>query len=237
MNDKHQIIIEKHFSETGVVCAMCYRDSVVLDNIEFEDFKVLCTANFESCSLRNPTKVIAVSGGAVNALEAFCKEGRNKYYDHVDFVVIADTCRDKLDFQEDKFHKLVFDAEVLLRYRNLGDNTLLYHAFDNIVGDNTRHVIFVHTFGSTPPDVYLQYLKEKGITITLLATKPYQFEGTIKRERVEKQLMQSKKRTDHLVIIDAEDVRKAHTEMTLFDAFPLLDKVIGDKIESILSKE
>jgi hypothetical protein len=142
-----------------------------------------------------------------------------------------------LDFQEDKFHKLVFDAEVLLRYRNLGDNTLLYHAFDNIVGDNTRHVIFVHTFGSTPPDVYLQYLKEKGITVTLVATKPYLFEGTIKRERVEQQLIQSKKHTDHLVVIDAEDVRKAHTEMTPFDAYPLLDKVIGDKIESILSKE
>ena len=237
MNDKHQIIIEKHFSETGVVCAMCYRDSVVLDNIELEDFKVFGTTNFEFGTLCNPTKVIAVSGGAVNALEAFCKEGRNKYYDHVDFVVIADTCRDKLDFQEDKFHKLVFDAEVLLRYRNMGDNTLLYHAFDNIVGENTRHVIFVHTFGSTPPDVYLQYLKEKGITITLLATKPYLFEGTIKRERVEKQLMQSKKRTDHLVIIDAEDVRKTHPKMFIFDAFSHLDKAVGEKIESILSKE
>lgn len=237
MKNNHQIITKKYFSETGVVCAMCYRDSVVLDNIEFEDFKVLCTANFESCSLRNPIKVIAVSGGAVNAMEAFCKEGRNKYYDHVDFVVIADTCRDKLDFQEDKFHKLVFDAEVLLRYRNLGDNTLLYHAFDNIVGDNTRHVIFVHTFGSTPPDVYLQYLKEKGITVTLVATKPYLFEDMKKRERVEKQLMQSKKLTDHLVVIDAEDVRKTYPKMFIFDAFSQLDKAVGEKIEAILSKQ
>ena len=86
MKNNHQIITKKYFSETGVVCAMCYRDSVVLDNTEFEDFKVLCTANFESCSLRNPTKVIAVSGGAVNALEAFCKEGKNMYYDNVNFV-------------------------------------------------------------------------------------------------------------------------------------------------------
>ncbi|MBR5003514.1 MAG: hypothetical protein IKY13_08420, partial [Bacteroidaceae bacterium] len=67
--------------------------------------------------------------------------------------------------------------------------------------------------------------------------KPYQFEGTIKRERVEKQLMQSKKHTDHLVIIDAEEVRKAHPEITFFDAYPLLDKAMGEKIESILSKE
>ncbi|MBQ6938953.1 MAG: hypothetical protein IJN35_03805 [Muribaculaceae bacterium] len=237
MKNNHQIITKKYFSETGVVCAMCYRDSVVLDNTEFEDFKVLCTANFESCSLRNTTKVIAVSGGAVNALEAFCKEGKNMYYDNVNFVAITHTYRDKLEFQENNIHKLVFDAEVLLSYRNMGDNTLLYHAFDNIVGDNTRHVIFVHTFGSTPPDVYLQYLKEKGITITLLATKPYLFEGTIKRERVEKQLMQSKKHTDHLVIIDAEEVRKAHTEMFIFDAFSQLDKAVGEKIESILSKE
>ena len=73
--------------------------------------------------------------------------------------------------------------------------------------------------------------------ITLLATKPYLFEGTIKRERVEKQLMQSKKHTDHLVIIDAEEVRKAHTEMFIFDAFSQLDKAVGEKIESILSKE
>ena len=236
MKNNHQIITKKYFSETGVACAMCYQDSVVLDNTEFEDFKVLCTANFESCSLRNPTKVIAVSGGAVNALEAFCKEGKNKYYDNVDFVAITDTNHYKPDFRSDKYHRLAFNAEELLGYRNLGDNTLLHYALDYIVGNDTRHVVFVHTFGSTPPDVYLQHLKGKGITITLLATKPYQLEGTIKRERVEKQLMQSKTHTDHLVIIDAENVRKAHPEMTLFDAFPLLDKVIGDKIEAILGK-
>lgn len=237
MNDNHQIIIEKHFSETGVVCAMCYRDSVVLDNIEFEDFKVFGTTNFEFGTLCNPTKVIAVSGGAVNALEAFCKEGRNKYYDHVDFVVIADTCHDKLDFQEDKFHKLVFDAEEVLRYRKMCDNTHIQNALDYVVGNDTQHVIFVHTFGSTPPDAYLQYLKEKGITITLLASKPYLFEGTIKRERVEKQLMQSKKHTDHLVVIDAEDVRKTYPKMFIFDAFSQLDKAAGEKIEAILSKQ
>ena len=192
-------------------------------------------SNFKPYSLKKPTKVIAVSCGAINALEAFCKEGKNKCYDNVDFVAITDTYRDKPDFQEDNIHKLVFNAEQMLRYRNIGDNTLLYYALDNIVGENTRHVIFIHTFGSTPPDAYLQYLKEKGITITLLATKPYQFEGTIKRERVEKQLMQSKKHTDHLVIIDAEEVRKAHPEMTFFDAFPLLDNAIGEKIEAILN--
>lgn len=74
MNDKHQIILEKHFSETVVVCAMCYRDNVVLNDIEFEDFKVFGTTNFEFGTLCNHTKVIAVSGGAVNALEAFCKK-------------------------------------------------------------------------------------------------------------------------------------------------------------------
>ena len=192
-------------------------------------------SNFKPYSLKKPTKVIAVSCGAINALEAFCKEGKNKCYDNVDFVAITDTYRDKPDFQEDNLHKLVFDAEEMLRYRNMGDNTLLYYALDNIVGENTRHVIFVHTFGSTPPDAYMQYLKEKGISITLLATKPYQFEGTIKRERVEKQLMQSKKHTDHLVIIDAEEVRKAHPDITFFDAFSLLDKVIGKNIETILN--
>jgi len=192
-------------------------------------------SNFEPYSLDKPLKVIAVSDGAVNALEAFCKEGKNKYYDNVDFVAITDTHRDKPDFHADKCHELVFDAEEMLRYRNMGDNTLLYYALDNIVGENTRHVIFIHTFGSTPPDAYLQYLKEKGITITLLATKPYQFEGTIKRERVEQQLIQSKKHTDHLVIIDAEEVRKAHHEITFFDAFSLLDKVIGKNIETILN--
>ena len=170
-------------------------------------------------------------------MEAFCKEGKNKYYDNVDFVAITDTYRDKPDFQEDNLHTLVFNVKEMLRYRKMGDNTLLYYALDNVVGNVTRHVIFVHTFGSTPPDAYLQYLKEKGISITLLATKPYQFEGTIKRERVEKQLMQSKKHTDHLVIIDAEEVRKAHPEITFFDAYPLLDKAMGEKIESILSKE
>lgn len=237
MNDNHQIITKRYYSETGVVYAIGYRNSVVLDDTEFEDFKVLCTANFEFGTLSNPIKVIAVSGGAVNALEAFCKEGKNKCYDNVDFVAITDTYRDKPDFQEDNLHKLVFNAEDMLRYRNMRDYTLLYYALDNIVGENTQHIIFIHTFGSTPPDAYLQYLKEKGISITLLATKPYLFEGTIKRERVEKQLMQSKKHTDHLVIIDAEEVRKAHPEMTLFDAYPLLDKAMGKKIESILSKE
>lgn len=192
-------------------------------------------SNFKPYSLKNPTKVIAVSDGAVNALEAFCKEGKNKYYDNVDFVAITDTHRDKPDFHADKCHELVFDAEEMLRYRNMGDNTLLYYALDNIVGENTRHVIFIHTFGSTPPDAYLQYLKEKGITITLLATKPYLFEGMTKRERVEKQLVQSKKYTDHLVIIDAEEVRKAHPDITFFDAFSLLDKVIGKNIETILN--
>ena len=237
MKNNHQIITKKYISETGVVCAMCYRDSVVLDNTEFEDFKVLCTANFESCSLRNPTKVIAVSGGAVNALEAFCKEGKNRYYDNVDFVAITHTYRDKLEFQENNLHKLVFDAEEMLRYRKMCDNTHLQNALEYVVGNDTRHVIFVHTFGSTPPDAYLQYLKEKGITITLLATKPYLFEGTIKRERAEKQLMQSKKHADHLVIIDAEEVRKAHPKMTLGDAYTHLDKALGEKIESILSKQ
>ena len=237
MKNNHQIITKKYFSETGVVCAMCYRDSVVLDNIEFEDFKVLCSANFEFGQLSNPTKVIAVSGGAVNALEAFCKEGRNKYYDNVDFVAITDTHRDKPDFHADKYYELVFDAEEVLRYRKMCDNTYLQNALEYVVGNDTRHVIFVHTFGSTPPDAYLQYLKEKGITITLLATKPYLFEGTIKRERVEKQLMQSKKLTDHLVVIDAEDVRKAHPKMFIFDAFSQLDKAVGEKIEAILSKQ
>ena len=237
MNDNHQIITKRYYSETGVVYAIGYLNSVVLDDTEFEDFKVLCTANFEFGTLSNPIKVIAVSGGAVNALEAFCKEGKNKCYDNVDFVAITDTYRYKPDFQEDNLHKLVFDAEEMLRYRKMRDYTLLYYALDNIVGENTQHIIFIHTFGSTPPDAYLQYLKEKGISITLLATKPYQFEGTIKRERVEKQLMQSKKYTDHLVIIDAEEVRKAHPEITFFDAYPLLDKAMGEKIESILSKE
>lgn len=192
-------------------------------------------SNFKPYSLKKPTKVIAVSDGAVNALEAFCKEGKNKYYDNVDFVAITDTHRDKPDFQEDNLHKLVFNAKEMLRYRNMGDNTLLYYALDNIVGENTRHVIFIHTFGSTPPVAYLQYLKEKGITITLLATKPYLFEGMTKRERFEKQLVQSKKHTDHLVIIDAEEVRKAHPDITFFDAFSLLDKVIGKNIETILN--
>lgn len=237
MNDNHQIITKKYYSETGVVYAIGYRNSVVLDDTEFEDFKVLFTANFEFGTLSNPIKVIAVSGGAVNALEAFCKEGKNKCYDNVDFVAITDTYRDKPDFQKDNLHKLVFNAKEMLRYRKMRDYTLLYYALDNVVGNVTRHVIFVHTFGSTPPDAYLQYLKEKGISITLLATKPYLFESTIKRERVEKQLMQSKKYTDHLVIIDAEEVRKSHPEITFFDAYPLLDKAMGEKIESILSKE
>ena len=237
MKNNHQIITKKYFSETGVVCAMCYRDSVVLDNTEFKDFKVLCSANFEFGQLSNPTKVIAVSGGAVNALEAFCKERKNKYYDNVDFVAITHTYRDKLEFQENNLHKLVFDAEEMLRYREMCDNTHLQNTLEYVVSNDTRHVIFVHTFGSTPPDAYLQYLKGKNITITLLATKPYLFESMEKRERVEKQLIQSKKHTDHLFIIDAEDVRKAHPKMTLGDAYTHLDKAIGEKIESILSKQ
>lgn len=202
---------------------------------KMQNIKVKYESNFEPCSLKNPTKIIAVSGGAVNALEAFCKEGKNKYYDNVDFVAITDTYRDKLKSQENNLHKLVFDAEEMLRYRNMGDNTLLHYALDYIVGNDTRHAVFVHTFGSTPPDAYLQHLKGKGITITLLATKPYQLEGTIKRERVEKQLMQSKTHTDHLVVIDAEDARKSHPEMSFFDAFSQLDKAIGEKIEAILN--
>lgn len=230
MNDNHQIITKKHATATGVACAMCCRDSIELGDI-------IGNANFEFGTLSNPTKVIAVSGGAVNALEAFCKEGKSKYYDNVDFVAITDTCRDKLVFQENSIHKLILDAEKMRRYRNLGDNTLLHHALDNIVGNDTRHVVFVHTLGSTPPDVYLQYLKAKGITITLLATKPYLFEGMTKREQAEKQLMQSKKYTHHLVVIDAENVHKAHPEISFFDAYTQLDKAIGEKIESILSKE
>lgn len=206
-----------------------------LQLFKMNDIEDKYESNFKPYSLKKPTKVIAVSGGAVNALEAFYKEGKSKYYDNVDFVAITDTYRDKPDIQEDNLHKLVFNAEEMLRYRKMRDYTLLYYALDNVVGNVTRHVIFVHTFGSTPPDAYLQYLKEKGISITLLATKPYQFEGTIKRERVEKQLMQSKKHTDHLVIIDAEEVRKAHPEITFFDAFSLLDKVIGKNIETILN--
>ena len=235
-NDLH-FFTKQCNTSIGVVHAVCYRDSVVLDDTKFEDFKVLCTANFEFGQLRNPTKVIAVSGGAVNALEAFCKEGKSKYYDNVDFVAITHTYRDKLAFQENNVHKLVFDAEEMQAYRKRDDNSLLYHALNNVVGDDTRHVIFVHTFGSTSPDVYLQYLKGKNITITLLATKPYLFESMEKRERVEKQLIQSKKHTDHLFIIDAEDVRKAHPKMTLGDAYTHLDKAIGEKIESILSKQ
>ena len=40
MNDNHLIITKKYVAETGVACAMCYRDSVVLDDTEFEDFNV-----------------------------------------------------------------------------------------------------------------------------------------------------------------------------------------------------
>lgn len=222
----------RRIAEIKTLDTICYRDSVL-----FDKFKVLCTANFEFDTLNNPTKVIAVSGGAVNALESFCKEGKNKYYDNVDFVVITDTYRDKLEFLENNLYKLVFDAEQMSRYRNIGDNTLLHFALDNVVGNDTRHVIFVHTFGSTQPDAYLQYLKGNGISITLLATKPYKFESVTKREQVEQQLMQSKKHTDNLIIVDAEDVRKIHPEMTFFEAFFLLDKVVGEKIESILCKQ
>ena len=49
--------------------------------------------------------------------------------------------------------------------------------------------------------------------------------------------MQSGKHTDHLVAIDAEDICKAIPKMTIFEGFHQLDKVIGEKIESILSKQ
>ena len=118
-------------------------------------------------------------------------------------------------------------------YANTENSTLVHSLIDN----SAKHVIIIAGFGGMTGTFGTKWLvslcKKADISITVVCTIPFEFEGIRKQERAIDAANSLKEEGVDVKILKAADLTQKYNDISFFDCFSLLDEYVAETVTQI----
>ena len=187
-----------------------------------------------------PIKIIGIGGGGTNSVERMI-ENPLAYveYSVLNTDIQVEQSKVKLKARlyggnpcgiYPRFHT----EEGFNRYYANTENSTLVHS---LIDNSAKHVIIIAGFGGMTGTFGTKWLvslcKKADISITVVCTIPFEFEGIRKQERAIDAANSLKEEGVDVKIVKAADLTQKYNDISFFDCFSLLDEYVAETATQI----
>ncbi len=191
----------------------------------------------------SPIKVIGIGGGGTNSVERMI-ENPLAYVEYSVLSTDIEVEQSKVKLKaclyggnpcgiNPRFHT---EEGFNRYYANTENNSLVHSLIDN----SAKHVIIIAGFGGMTGTFGTKWLvslcKKADISITVVCTIPFEFEGIRKQERAIDAANSLKEEGVDIKIIKATDLTQKYNDISFFNCFSLLDEYVAETVKQLCDK-
>jgi len=190
----------------------------------------------------SPIKVIGIGGGGTNSVERMMEYPQS----HVEYSVLntdSHVLESKVRLKA-QLQGITHDPCGIIprgysedwfnRYYSHPSNNALIHS---IIDCSANQVIIVAGFGGATGTFGCKWLvnlcKQSGVSVTVVCTIPFDFEGKKKQERALDAANSLLADGIDVKILNAEDLKQKYNDISLFDCCSLLDEYVAETVNKI----